>query len=43
MAPQNKAEPAYAVKPGGAHSLGVPTILPDDHDDYPGWEKRVVA
>jgi len=38
MAPASRAEPAYAVKPGGARSLGVARIIPDDHDDYPGYE-----
>jgi hypothetical protein len=38
MAPQSKAEPAYAIKPGGAHALGPPAFILGEDDDYPGWE-----
>ena len=43
MAPHNKAEPAYAVKPGGAHAVGPLQLIQGENEPYAGWEQRPAA
>ena len=43
MAPHNKAEPAYAVKPGGAHAVGPLRLIQGENEPYAGWEQRPAA